>query len=91
MSCENRTLEVESGVKSSFLAGKTLREIELAEPIRYAPNDPVERWLYSFLCLDCTATPYRLLSGTPHPDDCQLYYVNRDSLFSYHKLSEALL
>lgn len=63
----------------------------MAEPIRYAPNDPVERWLYSFLCLDCTATPYRLLSGTPHPDDCQLYFVNRDSLFSYHKLSEAFL
>ena len=51
----------------------------------------MERWLYSFLCLDCTATPYRLLSGTPHPDDCQLYFVNRDSLFSYHKLSEAFL
>lgn len=51
----------------------------------------MERWLYSFLCLDCTATPYRLLSGTPHPDDCELYFVNRDSLFSYHKLSEAFL
>ena len=73
------------------LAGKLLREIELSEPIRYAANDPVERWLYSFLCLDCTSTPYRLLSGTPHPDSCQLYYVNRDSLFSYHKLSEAFL
>ena len=41
--------------------------------------------------LRCTSTPYRLLSGTPHPDSCQLYYVNRDSLFSYHKLSEAFL
>ena len=51
----------------------------------------MERWLYSFLCLDCTATPYRLLSGTPHPDACQLFFVNRDSLFSYHKLSEAFL
>ena len=68
-----------------------LREIELKEPIRYASNDPVEKWLYSFLCLDCASTPYRLMCGTPHPDQCELFYVNRDSLFSYHKLSEAFL
>lgn len=30
---------------------------------------------------------YRL----PHPKDCQLYYVNRDALFSYHKESEMFL
>lgn len=68
-----------------------LQEIELKEPIRYAANDPVEKWLYSFLCLDCASTPYRLMCGTPHPDQCELFYVNRDSLFSYHKLSEAFL
>ena len=63
----------------------------MKEPIRYAANDPVEKWLYSFLCLDCASTPYRLMCGTPHPDQCELFYVNRDSLFSYHKLSEAFL
>jgi len=66
-------------------------EIEMKEPIRYASGDPVEKWLYSFLCLDCASTPYRLMSGTPHPDKCELFVVNRDSLFSYHKLSEAFL
>lgn len=30
---------------------------------------------------------YRL----PHPQECQLYYVNRDALFSYHKESEMFL
>jgi hypothetical protein len=29
--------------------------------------------------------------GTPAPRDCELYYVDRDALFSYHKLSEAFL
>lgn len=27
----------------------------------------------------------------PHPDDCQLYYVERDTLFSFHAASETFL
>lgn len=27
----------------------------------------------------------------PHPSECDLYYVNRDTLFSYHKESEIFL
>jgi len=27
----------------------------------------------------------------PHPDECELYYVERDTLFSYHKASEVFL
>ncbi len=27
----------------------------------------------------------------PHPDKCELYLVNRDTLFSYHKASEVFL
>lgn len=27
----------------------------------------------------------------PHPSECQLYYVNRDTLFSYHKATEMFL
>jgi N-acetyltransferase 10 len=42
------------------------------------------------LCLDATNTHYKL-SGTPPPDSCELYYVNRDTLFSYHKASESFL
>ena len=29
--------------------------------------------------------------GLPHPDKCELYLVNRDTLFSYHTASEAFL
>lgn len=29
-----------------------LSEVEMDEPIRYAPNDPVEKWLYDALLLD---------------------------------------
>jgi N-acetyltransferase 10 len=29
--------------------------------------------------------------GCPHPSQCELYYVNRDTLFSYHPASEVFL
>ena len=32
-----------------------------------------------------------LLNRLPHPSECRLYYVNRDTLFSYHKASEVFL
>ncbi|CAH0515909.1 unnamed protein product [Peronospora belbahrii] len=76
---------------SSSFSARVLREVLLQTPIRYAPNDPVERWLNDLLCLDVTNASHRLVAGTPHPRDCELYYVNRDSLFSYHKLSENFL
>jgi len=67
-----------------------LREIQLQEPIRYGQDDVVEKWLNELLCLDATvAKP--IDSGCPHPDQCELFYVNRDTLFSYHKLSEKFL
>jgi N-acetyltransferase 10 len=69
-----------------------LREIELSTPIRYAPGDPVESWLNKLLCLDCgSSSSLRLSGGAPAPGDCELYSVDRDALFSYHKLSEAFL
>ncbi|KAJ0392222.1 hypothetical protein P43SY_011549 [Pythium insidiosum] len=71
--------------------GRVLREVALEIPIRYSQNDPVEKWLNQLLCLDATSSSHRIVAGTPHPKDCELYYVNRDSLFSYHKLSEAFL
>mgnify|MGYP003686005945 CR=1 FL=1 len=110
------------------LVGRTLREVSLEEPIRYAAGDPVEKWLNSLLCLDATANvpPIR---ATPHPvsapsaalvhiehaggpprlgdatasqscppysppahqSECDLYWVDRDALFSYHSASEAFL
>lgn len=72
---------------------RTLREVVLDEPIRYAPGDPVEKWLNKLLCLDATLTKNARFAtkGTPHPNECQLFYVNRDTLFSYHPVSEAFL
>lgn len=70
---------------------RVLREVSLEIPIRYSQSDPVEKWLNELLCLDATSASHRIVAGTPHPKDCELYYVNRDSLFSYHKLSESFL
>ena len=69
-----------------------LREIELAMPIRYSKGDGVESWLNKLLCLDSgSSAALKLHGGAPAPGDCELYSVDRDALFSYHKLSEAFL
>ncbi|KAJ5758241.1 uncharacterized protein N7511_006935 [Penicillium nucicola] len=74
------------------LTGRTLREITLAEPIRYAPGDSVEKWLNKVLCLDATLPKSRMnTQGCPHPSQCQLLQVNRDTLFSFHPVSEKFL
>ncbi len=50
--------------ESVFQGGRSLREITLNEPIRYAAGDRVEKWLNSLLCLDAT-----LPSPKTHPRD----------------------
>ncbi|KAL3232464.1 hypothetical protein RNJ44_04380 [Nakaseomyces bracarensis] len=74
-------------------AGRKLKEVALDEPIRYAPGDPVEKWLNKLLCLDVTLikNPRFAAKGTPHPSQCNLFIVNRDTLFSYHPVSESFL
>eukprot|EP00005_Dracoamoeba_jomungandri_P005904 CAMPEP_0174262392 /NCGR_PEP_ID=MMETSP0439-20130205/12946_1 /TAXON_ID=0 /ORGANISM="Stereomyxa ramosa, Strain Chinc5" /LENGTH=905 /DNA_ID=CAMNT_0015347091 /DNA_START=512 /DNA_END=3229 /DNA_ORIENTATION=+ len=71
-------------------SGRVLRELSMKVPIRYANGDHVEKWLNELLCLDAT-TVKKISSGCPHPSQCNLYYVNRDTLFSYHKASEEFL
>ncbi|KAI4892813.1 hypothetical protein NFI96_017246 [Prochilodus magdalenae] len=73
-----------------YRRARSLHEVSLHESIRYAPGDPVEKWLNDLLCLDCLSVP-RIISGCPLPENCDLYYVNRDTLFCYHKASEAFL
>lgn len=73
-----------------FHSGRVLHEVVLNESIRYANGDPVERWLYDLLCLDASNVS-RISSGCPLPEACDLYYINRDTLFSYHKASETFL
>lgn len=75
------------------ITSRTLKEVVLDEPIRYAPGDPVESWLNTLLCLDVSLSKSAKFAtkGTPHPSQCNLFYVNRDTLFSYHPVSEAFL
>ncbi|KAJ8695895.1 N-acetyltransferase 10 [Pleurotus ostreatus] len=70
---------------------RSLREIKLETPIRYAPGDQVEKWLNSLLCLDASIIPKSAHQGCPHPSSCELFYVSRDTLFSYHPASELFL
>ena len=73
-------------------SGRALREITLSEPIRYAQGDSVEKWLNKVLCLDATLPSSKLnLHGCPHPSKCELLHVNRDTLFSFHPVSEKFL
>lgn len=84
----------QKGTGSTPLAiSRTLKEISLNTPIRYGSHDPVERWLNGLLCLDATisATSKKSLQGCPHPSTCELFYVNRDTLFSFHPASEVFL
>ncbi|KAI9811366.1 MAG: killer toxin resistant protein [Pycnora praestabilis] len=72
--------------------GRSLREITLSEPIRYSPGDAVEKWLNRLLCLDATLPHSKAnTQGCPHPSQCELLHVNRDTLFSFHPISEKFL
>ncbi|GAB7356715.1 hypothetical protein MBLNU459_g7420t1 [Dothideomycetes sp. NU459] len=70
---------------------RSLREITLSEPIRYAQGDLVEKWMNRLLCLDATLPRASSSRGCPHPSQCQLLHVNRDTLFSFHPVSEKFL
>lgn len=84
------TAENKSTTTTKLSSARTLHEVSLQESIRYAPGDAVEKWLNELLCLDCLNIT-RIISGCPLPETCDLYYVNRDTLFCYHKASEAFL
>ncbi|KAG9130714.1 hypothetical protein Leryth_012675 [Lithospermum erythrorhizon] len=71
-------------------SGQTFKEIDLKESIRYASGDSIESWLNDLLCLDVTSH-VPSIQRLPHPTKCDLYYVNRDTLFSYNKDSEVFL
>eukprot|EP00117_Sycon_ciliatum_P005781 scpid27031/ scgid9589/ N-acetyltransferase 10 len=73
----------------STASSRTFREITLEEPIRYGENDPVEDWLHRLLCLNVSSI--QSVSKAVYPPECELYYVNRDTLMCYHKVSEAFL
>jgi len=70
---------------------RMLREVKLDTPIRYAVGDKIEKWLNALLCLDATLVPRAPTQGCPHPSTCELFYVSRDTLFSFHPASEVFL
>ena len=93
---DNATTACASSSKKSIAKAppkvRTLREIKLESPIRYSFGDEIEKWLNSLLCLDATILPKSSSTqGCPHPSTCELFYVNRDTLFSYHPASEVFL
>ncbi|KAF1997428.1 DUF699-domain-containing protein [Amniculicola lignicola CBS 123094] len=83
--------EAKDGTEIS-MSDRSLREITLSEPIRYAQGDSVERWLNDVLCLDATLPRSKMnTQGCPHPSECQLLHVNRDTLFSFNPAAEKFL
>ncbi|XP_076302455.1 RNA cytidine acetyltransferase l(1)G0020 [Lasioglossum baleicum] len=86
----NKHEKLDKQQNEKTIIGRQLQELTLEESIRYKPGDSVEQWLCDLLCLNAT-TNASILSGCPPPDLCQLYYINRDTLFSYHKASELFL
>ncbi|XP_008450325.2 RNA cytidine acetyltransferase 1-like isoform X2 [Cucumis melo] len=82
--------QIAEGNDSASLSGRKFCMLELQKPIRYASGDHLESWLNSLLCLDVTST-VPPISRLPLPSECNLYYVNRDTLFSFHKDSEIFL
>ncbi|KAF6776858.1 hypothetical protein AHF37_05375 [Paragonimus kellicotti] len=93
------TKDMDVPLGKSFRSANTLRvlyEVTLNEAIRYASGDPVEAWLNELLCLDCGSSLIQDVGINPNAyyppvDQCQLYYVNRDTLFAYHKSTELFL
>jgi N-acetyltransferase 10 len=68
--------------------GDQFAELQMAAPIRYSADDPVEDWLSRLLCL--TVEPPDPESFPP-PNQCQLLAINRDLLFSGVPVTEYLL
>ncbi len=77
-------------INSTGTSTRLLREVTLNQAIRYADNDPVEDWLNRILLLDATESD-EINEGYPKPEDLELYYVDRDTLFSFRKGGEAFL
>lgn len=63
-------------------------KVEMESPIRYSENDPIEAWLYSYLCLDAQPSAPTVM---PDPEQCELYMIDRNLLFSGNDTTEQYL
>ena len=60
-----------------------LEEVELREPIRYAPGDPIERWLYDALLLDAEPPEFgEDEAGTLEPEACKYFRPDLEEWFT---------
>lgn len=64
------------------------KQFKLSEPINYSSKDEVESWINHALCLKANVVPPH---GCPDPESCRLFYVCRETLFSYEKHAENFL
>jgi len=87
---KQNTTDEKDSAKIDAGGARVLREITLEEPIRYNAEDPVEAWLDGLLCLKAATTP-SVAAGCPIPASCELYQVNRDTLFSFNSVAEVFL
>jgi len=86
------SLKLIDDLRKNRSKSKSLYEISLSESIRYSQNDPIEKWLSDLLCLEaCSSDKNSSINYAPVPDKCEMFYVNRDTLFSYHSASEKFL
>mmetsp|Transcript_24153 Transcript_24153/g.77913 ORF Transcript_24153/g.77913 Transcript_24153/m.77913 type:complete len:715 (-) Transcript_24153:68-2212(-) len=89
---EGRQLHRQLPTSNVRIPTAQLYEVTLLTPIRYAADDPVERWLHAVLCLGSPGRrAHALRTDPPSPSTCVLHHVNRNSLFSYHHTSERFL
>ena len=58
---------------------------------RYGADDKVEAWLNNLLCLNAAEHIPPPPPQLPHPSNCELYFVERDTLFSYHKARSQII
>ncbi|CRG97220.1 histone acetyltransferase, putative [Plasmodium gallinaceum] len=69
---------------------KAFVDLSLNNPIRYSFNDEIENWLNNFLCLNCNEVS-NLKDNLCAPQNCQLYFVNKNIFKNYNSTSENLL
>lgn len=62
--------------------------LEMKTPIRYSQNDPVEEWLNRILILDPTIEQVDKIFL---PQNCTLFHVNKELLFSGNPQTEPIL
>lgn len=74
----NDSAKTTEGTDSGF------KKIQLDQSIRYASGHHIDNRLSTLLFLDVSNALLNL-SRLPPCSECDLYYVNRDTLFSYHK------